>query len=430
MIPEARLGVRCARAGGGALAAAVAATVRREPTASRAADLVRDVLVRLGPVPVKFGQVLATRADLLPAGWRTSLGALHDDVPPPPAGALLSVEGLGLAEAATERVLGSGSVAVVHAGVVDGRPVAVKRRRPGVEVDLETDLAVLVRAASLLARARPLRRLPVREVTEQVCGIIRSQVDLEQEAANLAALAEFTVGRRVHVPVALPEASTAEVLVTPLVTGLDRDAWTHLPEAERAVLVEELMHFVYAALFAHGLVHGDLHPGNVYADLGADEPRVVVLDGGMVFRLGEAARRSFMAFFLSFATGDGTTCAAVVWEAAEQRGAADRADFDDDMVRLIAHHHGRSARDFSLALFARDFFGLLRRHGLRASPDFALPVVALLVVEGTVREHAPDLDFQQLAVPHLLRATFALAPDDHHGDAIWRSSPDALVERA
>lgn len=428
--PRRSTAVRMVRAAVGGTAATLRSPRTRRGSWSGA--LAREVLIRLGPVPVKFGQILGTRVDLVGEGWRRELGELHDRVPAPRTSPAVNRLGLDAAGRSgleiSGRVLGSGSIAVVYEGRLDGEPVAVKVRRAGVTASVDSDVAILLKVGTWVARLPPLRVLPVRQVVEQVADIVQSQVDLTAEADHLVELGGVADRWGVDVPQPVRAHSNASVMVTPLVAGLDQGGWRRLGADDRTTMVTATMNFVYDALFNSGIVHADLHPGNLYAQ--AD--RVVVVDGGMVFRLSEYARRSFMAFFLAFATGDGPTCAEIVWEASERPPGADsrRVAFAGEMRDLINRHYGRPAKDFSLITFSRELFDLQRRYGLRASPEFALPVLALLVVEGTVREHTPDLDFQQLAVPHLLKAVFALGPDKRFGSAIWSPVPTTMEESA
>ncbi|XVX20220.1 AarF/UbiB family protein [Actinomycetota bacterium] len=376
----------------------------------------------------KFGQILATRADLIDEVIRQELSPLHDQVELTDrelretithAAHASGTRGLTI----SPEVLGAGSVAVVCRGELDGQPVAVKMLRPHVRHELRQDLRLLRALARLAARTSSMSTVPVDEVVSQVVAGLQDQLDLRKEADNLRSLAALASPWGVHVPEPIAGASSADILVTALVPGLERASWATAESQPRSLAAHQVMDYFFSSLFSHGVLHADMHPGNLY--LTGSGP--VLLDGGLVYRLDDYSLRSFSAFFYGFATGDGRTCAEVVWgvsEPVDATGPGEPTDsFVQEMRALIRHHHGLTAHDFSLPKFTSDLFGLQARHGRRSGPQFALPVLALLVVEGTIKQSSADMDFQRLAIPHLARATFEAAPLPETGKEYWKAAP-------
>ncbi|MFI9010101.1 ABC1 kinase family protein [Actinosynnema sp. NPDC053489] len=380
--------------------AAVSARVRGErPAVDR---WLSDAVVALGPAYVKVAQLLSTRADVLPLRWRRALAPLHDRARPVPSRS--AVRRLRARFGGAHPVLvRAGSIACVYRLVVPGRGVlAVKVRKPGVERALAADLALVDAVARVVARWPALRGAPVVEVVEQVGERVLAQLDLAREAELLDgfrdALREVP---GVFVPRVDRLLSTDDMVVMEYVDGLDRRRPGDLGERERRAAVASALRAVYRMLFVDGVVHCDLHPGNLYF---RPDGTVVLLDAGFAVRLPDAAREKFAAFFYCLGQGDGEACADIVLSTATPARGADPVAFRADLAALVAVHAGRRAGAFDLAAFAAGLFDAQRRHGYAADPRFAFPILSLLVLEGTVREFDPDADFQRLARPYLTTA--------------------------
>ncbi|CAM5700319.1 Ubiquinone biosynthesis protein OS=Streptomyces griseomycini OX=66895 GN=FHS37_005983 PE=4 SV=1 [Streptomyces griseomycini] len=155
-------------------------------------------------------------------------------------------------------------------------------------------------------------------------------------------------------------------------------------------------------LFCTGLVHCDLHPGNLRLTRTGS---VVVLDAGFVYRVPEVVRENLALFFLNLGFRNGPRCAEAVLASAEQVDRhSDTAAFTADMTRLVDRYGGTTARDFDLIAFSTELFASQRRNGIYASSEFVFPLLALLMVEQTVRRLDPDVDFQAIARPIVFRA--------------------------
>jgi ubiquinone biosynthesis protein len=373
----------------------------RARVVDRLAALCTDTLERLGPTFVKAGQLLSTRADLLPPDVRRHLGRLHDRVKPPPARALPPMA--GLREVLT-RPVGSGSIACVYRGRLhDGRTVAVKVRRPDVVERMRADLALITAGARLAARLPGLRRVPVNEMVAQVGACILGQLDLAGEARSLArmrvALADIP---DVVVPAVHAELCAEDVIVMDFVDGLDGPPAWQLPAAVRRRTVARALHAAYQMLFVDGLVHCDLHPGNLFL---LDDGRVVIVDAGFTHQLAPGVRHAFAEFFFNMGAGRPDRCADVVLGTIRAADPdADVAAFRRELVALVAVNTSVCAGDFNLRRFATGLFNLQRLHGLYAAPEFVFPLLALLVIEGMVDEVDRTADFQGEAVPYLMRA--------------------------
>jgi ubiquinone biosynthesis protein len=362
----------------------------------------------LGPAYVKLAQILSTRADLLPPEACRALGRLYDRVRPPSTAAAAQAVPprlLGAVEAGARGLtpIGSGSIAcVLRARLRTGETVAVKVCRPGVIRALTLDLALFETAARAAGRLPALRGIALADITARVGDAIYQQLDLAREAADLAALRrDLAELPALTVPAVVAEWSGPDALVLEYVPGLGDSSAVPADAAALRAGAVAAMRACFHMLFLGGLVHCDMHPGNLY--LRADGT-CVLLDAGFVRRLTPYARRRFADFFYGMSRGDGDRCAEIVLgTATPARRDADEAGFRHSLAALVARHSGLPVDDFDLVGFAARLFHLQRHHGFTADPQFVFPILALLVLEGTLKRLCPDVNFQREALPYVLR---------------------------
>jgi ubiquinone biosynthesis protein len=242
-------------------------------------------------------------------------------------------------------------------------------------------------------------------VVDSLCASVLGQLDFEAEAANLDRLRRnLSAISRVRVPRVLPEASRPACIVMEYIPELDVDTAADCSLVLRRGFAATTLAVVYRMLFVDGFVHCDLHPGNLYFLRNGE---VVVLDAGFSAQLSERMRQLFADFFLNMSMGRGRRCAQLVLDSS--LGHTPDADVDGFLVAmadLVHRNSGAAARDFSLIAFAGEMFDLQRRHGVAAAPDLVFPLLSLLVIEGTVRDLDPGVDFQAAARPVLTSAVF------------------------
>ncbi|GAA2991571.1 ABC1 kinase family protein [Streptosporangium longisporum] len=392
-------------------------TGRRHALPAATARAVATRLHRAGPTFVKLAQLLGTRLDLLPAELCAAFSRLYDDVPavsPRTARALLADRLGAPPETVFARfdaeAVASGSIACVYrATLLDGTEVAVKLRRPGVERIVAADLRLLAWGTALLARTPLMRGLPAVAAVRQMSEAVAGQLDFTAEAASLVRLSaalESVEGIRVPLPhpgLADAARTSRGLLVMEYLPGLRRFSPAELGREASVRAVETALSGIYKILFLDGLVHCDLHPGNLYP---MPDGTVQMIDAGFVVRLPEAARRAFTEFFFRMGTGNGRRCAEIVLSTARYPAGMDAAAFTAEMVALVDSVTGARAADFDLLRFAAGLFELQRRHGLHADPLFIFPLLGILVFEGAINDHHPELDFQELAMPYLIQALF------------------------
>ena len=372
----------------------------------------RRALEALGPIFVKFGQVLSTRRDLLAPDIADELAKLQDRVPPFPAEeAVLTLErvyGRPLAEvfAAFERTpIASASVAQVHIGRLrDGTEVAIKVLRPHIAEVIDRDLALLDAGATLLEHAwADGRRLRPHEVVAEFAKHLAVELDLLQEAANASLLRRnFRDSPLLLVPEVYWDYCASEVMVMQRMHGTPvsgvaelRAQGVDIPRLARAGV-----EIFFTQVFRHGFFHADMHPGNI---LVTPDGRYVALDFGIMGTLTDLDKQYLAQNFLAFFRRDYRRVAQVHIES----GWAPRDTRVDDLeaaVRAVCEPiFARPLKDISFGRVLLRLFQTSRRFNIHVQPQLVLLQKTLLNIEGLGRDRDPDLDLWQTAKPYLER---------------------------
>ena len=374
----------------------------------------RQALEALGPIFVKFGQVLSTRRDLLPPDLADELALLQDRVPPYPAEqAIAEIEksfNRPLAEiyGTFEREpVASASVAQVHfATLHDGHEVAVKVLRPGIAPVIAHDLALLDTFASLLERFwSDGKRLKPREVVAEFAKHLADELDLMREAANCSQLRRnFTNSTLLLVPEVHWDYCTHSVMTMERMHGIPigqtdrlREAGVDLKQLSRAG-VETF----FTQVFRDGFFHADMHPGNILiSDNPATFGRYVALDFGIVGTLTETDQKYMAINFLAFFQRDYKRVAIAHIESG-WAPAGTRVDELEAAVRAVCEPiFDRPLKEISFGKVLLRLFQTSRRFNVEIQPQLVLLQKTLLNIEGLGRQLDPDLDLWQTAKPYL-----------------------------
>ncbi|MCI0590245.1 MAG: AarF/UbiB family protein [Gammaproteobacteria bacterium] len=366
----------------------------------------------MGGAYLKIGQILSTRYDLFPAELLGPLRRLQDHVRPFSRRECLRILQTAIAHPLEDIFssfdpipIASASIAQVHRAIlrVSGSLVAVKVRRPDIERAIASDTRILKRLARIFSHCPRFDRIPLFEALDEICASLAAQADFAREAENhrhFCALLDGNEG--IRIPRLIDELCSRDVLVMeflPDLTKLTDSKLEHEPH-RRAVITG--LRALYRMIFSAGLIHCDLHPGNI---LVSREGNVVILDFGFVATMGPIERSAFAEFFLSIAVGDGATAARLVRDTAlHVQRDLDVYAFEQEICKLINEASGRPAGEFLVAKFVAALFGIQRRHGICGSPSFTMAILSLMVYEGIIRPRWPGLDFQREAIPYVLSA--------------------------
>ena len=375
----------------------------------------RRALETLGPIFVKFGQVLSTRRDLLPVDIADELARLQDQVPPfASALAVAEVErslGRPIAEAfATfeEVPVASASIAQVHlATLPDGREVAVKVLRPGVEAAIRKDVALLETAAALASRFAEGRRLKPREVVAEFSRHLEEELDLMREAANGSQLARnFQHSPLLAIPVVYWELCSQRVMVMERMHGVPISRIAELEEhgVDLKALARAGVEIFFTQVFRDGFFHADMHPGNILVGTqGEMHGRYIALDFGIVGTLTEYDKNYLAQNFVAFFNRDYHRVALAHLEAGWVPPGT-RVDQFEAAIRAVCEPiFARPLKEIYFGKLLLRLFQTSRRFNVEIQPQLVLLQKTLLNIEGLGRQLDPDLDLWATAKPFLER---------------------------
>ena len=386
---------------------------RHRLDAPRGARL-RMALEKLGPIFVKFGQVLSTRRDLLPLDVADELALLQDRVPPFPG-----VQAVALIEKAfgqrIDQIFGdfntvpeaSASIAQVHFGTLkNGREVAVKVLRPGMLGVIEHDLKLLHTLARVVEWAwADGKRLKPRQVVAEFDVYLHDELDLVREAANAAQLRRNMQGvDLVMVPEMVWDFCTPTVLMMERMHGVPisqiqrlRDAGVDIPK-----LARDGVTIFFTQVFRDGFFHADMHPGNIQVSLAPRSfGRYIALDFGIVGTLTDWDKEYLAQNFLAFFRRDYKRVAELHVESGWVP-ADTRVDSLEGAIRAVCEpHFDRPLKDISLGQVLMRLFQTSRRFNVEIQPQLVLLQKTLLNIEGLGRPLDPELDLWNTAKPFL-----------------------------
>ena len=391
------------------------ATIGRRSSldAPRGARL-RMALERLGPIFVKFGQVLSTRRDLLPLDVADELAHLQDRVPPFPGDQALAMVEKAFGRRIDEvfdlfdRVpVASASIAQVHfATLKSGREVAVKVLRPGMLEVIEHDLMLLHQLARLVEWVwADGKRLKPREVVAEFDVYLHDELDLVREAANAAQLRRNMQGLDlVMVPEMVWDFCTSTVLVMERMHGVPISQVTRLREAGVDIpkLARDGVTIFFTQVFRDGFFHADMHPGNIMVSLAPRSfGRYIALDFGIVGTLTDWDKEYLAQNFLAFFRRDYKRVAELHVESGWVPPNT-RVDALESAIRAVCEpHFDRPLKDISLGQVLMRLFQTSRRFNVEIQPQLVLLQKTLLNIEGLGRQLDPELDLWATAKPFL-----------------------------
>ncbi|MBI2311475.1 MAG: ubiquinone biosynthesis regulatory protein kinase UbiB [Betaproteobacteria bacterium] len=376
------------------------------------AERLRLALEALGPIFVKFGQVLSTRRDLLPTDIADELARLQDQVPPFSSQLALEtlrrVYGKPVTEVFREfspEAVASASVAQVHLAVLhDGTEVAVKVLRPGIADVIAKDLALLDIAAGLIETLwADGKRLKPREVVAEFARHLDDELDLMREAANASQLRRnFEDSPLLLVPEVYWDYCAPEVMVMQRMRGTPISQVRAL--REQGIDIQKLaragVEIFFTQVFRDGFFHADMHPGNIFVDR---EGRYIALDFGIMGTLTDVDKNYLARNFLAFFRRDYKAVAVAHIESGWAPRDTNLQQFEAAIRTVCEPIFDRPLKEISFGRVLLRLFQTSRRFNVEVQPQLVMLQKTLLNIEGLGRELDPDLDLWQTAKPFLER---------------------------
>jgi len=373
---------------------------------------VRLVLEDLGPIFVKFGQILSTRRDLIPDDLAVELAKLQDRVPPFPgdqAQALIEKAwGRPVGEVLDEfelRPLASASVAQVHTGrLKDGTEVVVKVLRPGIEKTIRQDIDLLYTIARLAERYWPDgRRLRPVEVVQEYEKTIFDELDLQREAANCSQLRRnWLHSEMLYIPEVYWDWTRASVLVMERIYGTPVADVPRLKAqgVSMKLLGERGVEIFFTQVFRDNFFHADMHPGNIFVE---PSGRYIAVDFGIVGTLTSDDQRYLAENLLAFFERDYRRVAELHVESGWVPPGTRVDEFESAIRTVCEPIFEKPLSEISFGHFLVRLFQTARRFDMEVQPQLVLLEKTLLNIEGLGRMLYPELDLWTTAKPYMER---------------------------
>ena len=369
-------------------------------TDPQAAEAFARDLESLGPTFVKIGQLLSTRADLLPPAYLEALSRLQDNVEPFPyedvERAIREELGVRVSHAFVEfdRVpIAAASLGQVHRAMLrGGREVAVKVQRPGIQERIEEDLAAFHEIAKVIDRFGAARNVDAARILEEFRFALLSELDYREEARNLVTIAhQLRDFEHIVVPLPVDDYTTARVLTMDYVSGtkitsISRVEWT---EVDGAALAEELFRAYLQQILVDGVFHADPHPGSV---LLTPDRRIALIDLGMVGRISAQTQEQLFKLILAIGEGRGDDAADVLVSIGERRDDFQEMEMRRAIADLVGRFHRLTMREMNVGRVVIEMSRSGAEHGLKIPPALALLGKTLLHLDEIGRVLDPEFD--------------------------------------
>ncbi|MEU9559083.1 ABC1 kinase family protein [Streptomyces fumanus] len=402
----------------------------------RRAKAVRQALESLGPFYVKLGQILSTRPDMVPDSIRDELQNLHDQVDVQPFSAFEPVLAQDLGpdwklrfdDMETVRPLGAASLAQVYRVVLPGdRPAVVKIQRPGIREGVLADMALMRRAARIVARVAPRFNevIDVEAMLGSVFDAMEPELDFTGEARNMdEARRHVRAFRNLAVPRVLH--ASPRVLVQSLAAGtsvrhIDPD---HFTDSERIDIGKDLLRFMYHGYFVHRFFHADPHAGNVFVAPGGP---ATLIDWGMVGRLDRRTSLQLLPLFMTLAQNDGAGLAQHWAEMGRMTPWANMPAFTADMAAFVPKVSRLSLEELNFGMALTTVLAKATKRGIGSPPAVSLLGKSFANLDGSVRHLAPEITLSEVFEGEVPRILLALGREFLGRNQFARNSMELLL---
>ena len=374
----------------------------------------RLALETLGPVFIKFGQLLSTRRDLLPLDVADELARLQDHVPSFPTDVAIAIIEQALEQPIEEAFahfdrepLASASVAQVHTAIRhDGSEVVVKVVRPDIQKVIREDMQVLRSLANLLIKISvEARRLHLREVLDDYEQTILAELDMRKEADNTAKLRlNFAGSPMLYVPKVHWDYCHTNILVLERIYGVQISDLAELKArgTNMKVLAERGVETFFTQVFVDNFFHADMHPGNIFVDVSDPEsPRYIAVDCAIIGKLTKEDQDYLARNLLAFFNRDYAEVARLHLDSGWVPDGTDPIEFERVIRELCEPIFEKPLSEIEFSQFLVQLFKAASQFHMEIQPQLVLLQKTLLYIEGLGRELYPELDLWETAKPFM-----------------------------
>ncbi len=372
--------------------------------------VLKKILVDLGPVYVKLGQLLSTRPDILAPAYIDELSTLQDEVPAIPWSEIevkirqeLKLPLDQVFSKIDPVAVAAGSIAQVHrATLVDGREVALKIQRPGIDSKIAADITIIQGIADLIDRTEFGQTYEIKSIADEFCNALEAELDFTREASFTDQLRHNLASSRWFDPTQIAIAqidwqlTTSKLLVMEWLDGvplLEADIVQNNSEeaiAKRNAITSLLFRAFSQQLYIDGFFHADPHPGNLFY---LKDGRVALLDCGMVGRLDPRTQQVLSELLLAIVDVDAQRCAQLTLQLASAKKPVKIAELESDYDRLLRKYHNLSIEQLNFAQIIYELLQVARNNNLRLPSNMGLYAKTIANLEGVARGFNPEMNF-------------------------------------
>lgn len=375
--------------------------------------VLRNILTDLGPVYIKLGQLMSTRPDLIPPDYLDALSSLQSKVPPVPWSQIELVVRQNLPQPPEDvfadidpNPLAAGSMAQVHrVRLQDGRDMAMKVQRPGIEALVERDVALIRNVAKLVASTDFGKSYDIVGLADEFGRALYAELDFTKEAnyteklrQNLAASPWFDTDR-LKVPSVEQHLSSRKILIMEWLDGvplLSAEISGDRIDRERKELTTLIFRAFFQQFLSDGFFHADPHPGNLFY---LHDGRIALLDCGMVGSLDPRTRSALTEMLLGIVNADASRCAQLSLQLAEPTQHIDLARLEGDYERLLRRYYNLSLSELNTSEAFYELLQAARRNHLRWPGNIGLFAKSLGNLEGVARQFNPTVNVLEEVTP-------------------------------
>lgn len=381
--------------------------------------VLKNILVDLGPVYVKLGQLMSTRPDLLSAPYIEELSTLQDEVPPVSWSEIEVVIRKQLQRPLEETFttinpvpVAAGSIAQTHrATLKDGREVALKVQRPGIDIIVSQDIAIIQGIADLVARTEFGQTYEIKSIAEEFTKALEAELDFTREASYTEQLRRnLSQGRwfdpnQVVVAKIDWDLTSAKLLVMEWLDGVpllsanlasDQNGKTAATERQRITTL--LFRVFFQQLYIDGFFHADPHPGNLFY---LKDGRVALLDCGMIGRLDPRTQRILTEMLLAIVDLDAQRCAQLTLQLSNSGQPVILSRLENDYDRMLRKYYNLSLAEINFSQIIYELLQIARNNKIRLPSNMGLYAKTLANLEGVARSFNPEVNFLDEVQPLL-----------------------------
>ncbi len=370
---------------------------------------IRMAMEELGPTFIKLGQILSTRADIVPTEYIIELSKLQDDVPTFPFAEVLSIveKELGpigeIFEIIDETPLAAASISQVHKAILkNGQKVVIKVKRPGIERQAEVDLEILYQLAALAEkRIEEFLLLKPTRLVEEFHRTLMKEMNFTFEASNIRQFEnQYKDSEYIVIPKVIERYSTDKILMLEYIEGIKASEIELLKQKsyDTKLIARRGAEFVIQQIFVNGYFHADPHPGNIFI---LKDNKVCFLDYGMVGRISDREIEYFSMLLVNLAAKNVKKVAEAALNLTIGNETVDRNEFERDIADLIDRYIYLSISKINISLLIYDLIDTLTRHNLSLKHHLYLMMKSLSSMDALAKQLYPDFDIIEYTEPYV-----------------------------